>query len=349
MIKPTQKRLALLTVFILLVSVLGGLVVKPVEAANLTRTIIRPDRMAISLSTSYLILVKPATANATKVIVTFPSGYDVTGAAATTTGVPTSYNGASDTITAFPNLGTATVSGQDVTIPTTSGTLSTSNTYGVYLTTIVNPGTTGQKTFTVVTEDGSSATLDTSSAVVYIVSDNGTATDSDQIVITASVSPSFQLDLGANSDSVTTSLGSVANGTGVTATVKTNAQNGYVVFMKSANTLGLHSATTNTDIAFAGSAGSVYTLSSGTEGFVIDVDRTTNTSGAAAVDTAFDGSTTSEGGVPDTSYRRIFYGTAPVGGAGDVATIIPRVAISATTKAANDYTQTLTVAGAGNF
>jgi hypothetical protein len=345
----THKKLALTLAIFLVTLTLYPFSARNVEAASLSTLIVRPDRMAISVSTSYLIIFKVATANATKIVVSFPAGYDVTGVAATTTGVPTTYNGTS--ITNFPNLGTATVSSQDVTIPATSGTLSNSATYGVYLTTVVNPGSTGQKDFTVVSKDSGGTTLDTASAENYVVTDNGASTDADQIVVTASVSPSFTLDLSGNADSVTTALNSVASGTGVTATVTTNAQAGYAVFLKSGSSAGLHSTTTGTSIAFSGTAAddAPTTLSSGTEGVVVDVDSTTNTSGALTIADEFNGSTTSAGGTPSTTYQQIFSSNAPVGGAGDVATIIPRVAISATTKAATDYTQTFTVTGAGTF
>jgi hypothetical protein len=42
-------------------------------------------------------------------------------------------------------------------------------------------------------------------------------------------------------------------------------------------------------------------------------------------------------------------GTAPATANGDVITLIGRAAISAVTPAGNDYTDTITVVGAGNF
>lgn len=318
-----------------------------VQAANFDFVAVRPDRMAISVSSPHLILINPATTgteDTTKI--TFPSGYTVTSASATNTGVPTTYHGIS--VSTSTIAGTA-VSGQEVTVD--HGDLVVGTLYGFYINSVTNPSSIGQKSFTVTTQTSAPATIDSSTVAVYVVTDNGSGTDDDQIVVTASVSPTFTLDLNTNSDSVTTSLGSVTSGTGVTATVTTNAQNGYSVWFKSGTSSGLTSATTGTSIAFSGTAadGSDTLLSAGTEGVVVDADSTTNTSGALTIAGEFNGSSTSRGGTPSTTYQQIFSSTAPVGGVGDVATIIPRVAISATTKAATDYTQTFTVTGAGSF
>nr|MBP6994200.1 hypothetical protein [Candidatus Woesebacteria bacterium] len=256
-------------------------------------------------------------------------------------------------------------SGQNVTFAATNLTVAT--TYGFYITGgITNPGTTGQKiskisTHTDGTPDFAAYTdaIDVSRVATYIVSDNGAATDSDQIVVTAKVAPTYTLVLSAQAITLDTALATVEypggpqNGavSGVTATATTNANNGHIMWMKANSSSGLTSTTAGASIAFSGTAADATptTLSAGTEGVVVDVDLTTNTSGSLSIAAEFLGASTSAGGTPSTTFQEIASATGPVGGAGDVVTILPRVAISSTTQAADDYTNTLTVIGAGDF
>lgn len=341
------KKIAVLNILIMLVGICMPFSLAPkVEAANLTNASIRPDRMAISLTTPHLVVLTPATVGTeASVKITFDAGYDVSAAAATVTGVSAAspYHGL--TLTNLPGALTVSVASQEVTVATSDLTVGT--TYAFYLTGIVNPGTTGEKVNTIATQTSGPATIDSSRATTYIVTDNGGNTDSDQIVVTASVAPSYTLILGSNSDSVTASTGSIASGTGVSATATTNANNGHIMWIKSATTTGLDSATA-ASIPYAGTAadGSPTDLTIGTAGVVIDVNLGTNGSGSLAVAAEFDGGANG-GGRPDTTFQEIADADGPT--TGDSVTILPKVAISTTTEAADDYTGIYTVVGAGDF
>ena len=347
---------------------------RPVEAANFTNVSMRHSRMAISLVASstdpILVVIRPATASTElSVGISFASGYTVnatnTNITVSTASLPSTFHGRA--VSAVPGIGAnaSAVSGQNVTFAATDMVVGT--TYGFYITGgVTNPGTTGQKvsrisTHTDGTPDFTNYTdaIDNSRVATWIVSDNGGSTDSDQIVVTARVAPTYTLALSAQAITLDTAVGSVEypggaqNGavSGVTATATTNANNGHIMWMKANSASGLTSATTGTSIAFSGTAADATptTLSAGTEGVVVDVDLTTNTSGSLSIAAEFLGASTSAGGTPSTTFQEIADADGPVGGAGDVVTILPRVAISTTTQSADDYTNSLTVIGAGDF
>jgi hypothetical protein len=360
--------LLILTVFLL------SLFERSVEAANFSNVSMRHSRMAISLVASgtdpiLVIMRSPTTATEASVGISFASGYTVSGTPASitvsTASLPSTYHG--QAVSALPGIGAAATasSGQNVTFAATNLTVAT--TYGFYITGgITNPGTTGQKvsrisTHTDGTPDFTSYTdaIDNSRVATWIVSDNGGSTDSDQIVVTARVAPTYTLALSAQAITLDTATSSVEypggpqNGavSGVTATATTNANNGHIMWMKANSASGLTSTVAGASIAFSGTAADATptTLSAGTEGVVVDVDLTTNTSGTLSIAAEFLGASTSAGGTPSTTFQEIADADGPVGGVGDVVTILPRVAISTTTQSADDYTNTLTVIGAGDF
>ncbi len=299
----------------------------------------------------------------------FASGYTVdstnTNITVTATGIPTTYHGL--TLTAWPGIGTtaSAVSGQNVTVLSTD--LNIANTYAFFITGgITSPAATGEKVNKISAHTDSSPdftnytdAIDSTRVGVIFVDDNGGSTDSDQIVVTAKVSPSYSFALNANSITLDAALATVEypgganNGavSGVTVTVNTNANNGHVMWLKSATSSGLTSTVAGASIAFSGTAadGAPTTVVAGTEGVVVDVDETTDTPGTMTIAAEFLGASTSAGGTPSTSFQEIASATGPVGSNQHVVTILPRVAISATTQAADDYTQTFTVIGAGNF
>jgi hypothetical protein len=346
----------------------------PVEAAGFTNAVARHSRMAISLANSttdpILIIAKPASSGTDAGIgLAFSSGYTVNSTASnitvTTTGIPSTYQGLS--LTAWPGIGSAAtaVSSRNVTIASTD--LSTSNTYAFLITGgITNPSSTGSQTIKISTHTDSSPdfsnytdAIDATRVGTYFVTDNGGSTDGDQIVVTARVPPSYSFSLSANSITLDTAVatveypGGTENGavSAVTATATTNANNGHSMFIRSGSSSGLTSTTLSASIAFSGTAadGSPTTLSAGTEGVVVDINSNTNTSGSLTIDAEFNGASTSAGGTPSTSFQQIAYASGPAGTAGDKVDVVPRIATSATTQAADDYTQTFTVVGAGNF
>jgi len=331
--------------------------------------------MATSLVASstdpILVILKPITAGTeASVGIAFASGYTISGTASnitvSTSSLPSSYHGLTPVV-ALPGVGAAAsaVSGQNVTFATTNLTVGT--VYGFYITGgITSPASSGSKVNTVSTHtdgtpdfSGYTDAIDGSRIGMYFVSDFGATTDGDQIVLIAKVAPTYTLTLSAQAISLDTALatveypGGIQNGavSPVTATVTTNANNGHIMWLKANSSAGLTSALAGASIAFAGTPADATptTLIAGTEGVVVDIDNITNGSGSLSILAEFNGGSTSAGGTPSTAYQEVASAAGPVGGTGDVVTIVPRVAISATTQAADDYTNTLTVVGAGDF
>ena len=346
---------------------------RPALAVGFDNVLMRHSRMTKSHVASgtdpILVIVNPATVGTELSLgISFASNYVIGLPAAvtvSTASLPATVMGLS--ITAAPGIGSAAtaVSGQNVTFSLTD--LNIANTYGFYITGgVTSPTTVGQKlnrisTHTDATPDFSGYTdaIDNTRVAVYIV-DDATTPDEDQIVVTARVSPIYTFILANNSITLDAALatveypGAAGANSGVspaTITVTTNAGNGHAMWLKSGTASGLTSATVAQSIAFSGTAADATpsTLSAGTEGVVVDVDETTDVPGTMTIAAEFLGASTSAGGTPSTTFQEIATATGPVGGAGHVVTVIPRVAIAATTQAADDYTQTFTVIGASNF
>lgn len=316
-----------------------GVFVKPAQAANFTQAYLRADRMKASTATNVLVVFTPvATGTEAKVKVTFAAGYTV--AAGPTGNVSNLPSG----VTALPGTLTYAGSGQVVTISGVTD-LTPATSYGVNIATGITNTTAGEYENAITSTTSGDVTVDTSNVAVRIISD-------DQIVLLATVPPTFNYVLSGNTDAFTTDLasGSVVSTTGKTVTITTNADKGWIAWVKSANQ-GLVSATTGEEIETAGALGSgPSTLSAGTEGYVLDVDITTDHgtgTGAVTIDAEYLGTDTSSGGTLDAAFQPIASANGTT--AGDVITLIARAAISAVLGAADDYTDTLTVVGAGNF
>lgn len=257
----------------------------------------------------------------------------------TTTGIPAG-------TTAMPGIATADlVSGNTIRFPVTN--LTNSTTYAFIITgsgLISNPAASTTIFHTIFTRTGSdAATADTKDVAVPTISD-------DQIAVTATVAPSFTFVFGNNSQSLgTLSSGSVISGSGTGITITSNSAGGWNAWVKSTSA-GIVSANASKTIATTGTIDAApSTLSSGTEGYVLDTDLTTDAAsgGTVTIDAEYNGTTTSQGGTLSTSFQPIASSNGTANG--DVITLIPRVAISGVTPAASDYTDTLTVVGAGIF
>lgn len=197
-----------------------------------------------------------------------------------------------------------------------------------------------------------------------------TVTTDDTIVVSAVVPPNFTLALDAYTDAFTTNLDptAIVSTAGRTATISTNAPGGWIAWAKDLYS-GLHSATSSYTIAsglmnpyptqtkFVGnpffdlvpSGGGV-----GREGYVMDVTINTDATGGCTVgtDAAYGSTTGSGGGVLDnTAYEPIASctGTAPATSDGDILNLVERAVIRGGTPAGTDYTDSITVVGAGNF
>lgn len=337
-----QKGIAITNIIVmLLVMILPMLAVfvQPAQAANFTQSYIRADRMKASTATNVLVVFKPASAGTeAKVKVTFAAGYTV-GASPTvnTSNLPAG-------VIALPGTLTAAGSGQVVTISGVSD-LTAGTSYGVNIATGITNTSAGEYENTIATTTSGDVAIDSSNVAVRIISD-------DQIVLIATVPPTFTFTVSGNSDTFTSDLSSssVVSTTGKTVTIATNADKGWIAWVKSTN-VALSSATTGETIDTVGTVNAApSTLSSGSNGYVLDTNLTTDSgtgTGTVTIDPEYNGTDTSSGGTLSTSFQPIASADGTTNG--DVITLIARATISAVKGAADDYTDTLTVVGAGNF
>lgn len=313
------------------------------QAATLAEVFVRFDRMKTGEATTGTVCAKPTTASTeASVVVSFPTGYTL-GAAGTFT--------VNTTNTAWPTGGTPwlgintanNVSGQDVTFPSTDLVVNTlycfnwANSAAV----TVKSSATSPNTGTVTTRTSAPATIDSSTYSTSSISD-------DQIVVTAAVPQAFSFALSGNTDALgnLSSSAITSSPTPRTATVNTNAKNGWIVYAKDSNT-GLSSTSAAYTINST-TPGTNSTLSTNADGYNTGVTSSqTGGSGTISVATAFVGGTAGRGGGLDTSLRQLATSNGTADNA--VLTLTNNVTISATAPSAADYTDTITVIGAGLF
>lgn len=340
----TKRSSAIAATALLLLASAFFISARMAKAASLTQTFVRFDRMKISTATTGTVCAMPATvATEASVQVTFPTGYTVS----TTTGnwtVNTTNLSWPTGASAWPGIGTATTAaGQVVTFPSsdlTVGTLYCFNwTNSAALS--VKSSATASNSGSITTRDSVPATIDTASYATASIAD-------DQIVVTATVPQTFSFALSGNTDALgTLSTAAVTTSpTPRTATVNTNAKNGWYVWARDANT-GLTSAAAAYTIAST-TPGANSTLSAGTEGYNFGVTSTqTSGTGTISVPAGYVGTGAGQGGGLDTTLRTIASSNGTANNA--VLTLKNNAAINATTPGATDYTDTITVIGAGLF
>lgn len=329
--------------------------VKKAEAAALTEVSIRLDRMGASVAANtttakILVVFKPAsTATEAKIKITWPTtnAFTVNATPAnhtvTDTGIPSTYQGEALTASGITTPATA-VSGGAVTftIPdVTAGTL-----YGFYITGgITNPatGNAGTHLVTITTQTSVPADIDSTEIAVDTLS----SATGDQVTVTATVPPTFNFAIADSALALgTLSTGSIStNAMSSGIDVDTNANNGYVAFIRSeGSTATLDSASTS-DAISSTNTGSPVTCSAGSECYVVDAAVT----GTGTPTTEYDGNGTTSGGVipVQPTYDEMASATTSVNSDSIVLTVI--VAISSLNKAATDYTDIWEIVGAGNF
>lgn len=317
--------------------------VQKAQAAPLTQVLVRFDRMMISTATTGTVCANaPTTAVEADVQVIFPTGYTL-GAAGTFT-VSTTNLAWPTGAAAWPGINTATnVTGQTVTFPSSDLVVGT-----LYCFNWTNSAAVSVKA-TATSSNLGSITTRTNAPVTIDTAEYSTASiTNDQIVVSATVPQAFSFALSGNTDALgNLSTGSVTTSpTPRTATVNTNAKNGWTVWARDANT-GLTSATASSTIAST-TPGSNSTLSAGTNGYNTGVTSSqVGGSGTISVATPFVGGSVGRGGGLDTTLRAL--ATSNGTAATAVLTLTNNVAISATQAAATDYTDTITVIAAGLF
>jgi hypothetical protein len=333
----------LLVAAVLLLQGAAVIVSSNAHAASLTSAYIRPTTMKTGQTTSVRVVFRTtASAGQTSLTVNF-NGADATtwtgssgvvNATQTVAGVA----GCDASATALPGSPTAAGATSIVTVSSITA-LSVNTVYCFDLTStsaVTNP--TAGEYHPVITAGSDSTTV-----AVRIVT-------SDQVLVTATVPPTFNFVLDANSTSFTTNLStsSVVQTTGRTVTVTTNAPNGWIAWAKDTNT-GLTSASATKTIA-ATTPGTTATITTAAEGYVLSAEVTTDAAGGGTVSipTAYQGTAgNATGSGLDTTFRTIASSTGTANG--DVITLRGKASIIGSTPAATDYTDTWTVIGAGTF
>lgn len=313
------------------------------KAASLSQVYVRFDRMQTSQGTTGTVCAKPSTVSTeASVQVTFPSGYTVaTTSLATNWAVDTTNVAWPAGGTAWPGIGSAATAavGQVVTFSSTDlavGTLYCFNwtaTTGVSVSGSASTTNTG----TVTTRDSVPATIDTADYVTNSI-------NSDQITINATVPQAFSFALAGSPDNLgTLSSGSVAQSSGATATINTNAAAGYELYARD-QYAGLHSASASKTIAAANGP-----LSAGTEGYNLGVtaSQTSGSGSPAGVGTFVGGGAGTGGALSSTVLSKIGSSAGTANNA--VFTLRSSAAISGITPAASDYTDVVTVVAAALF
>ncbi|HSX43164.1 MAG TPA: hypothetical protein VLF59_03700 [Candidatus Saccharimonadales bacterium] len=351
MFKNKKSSHLLLATFLAVSALSSAILTQTVHAATLAEVMVRFDRMKASQGTTGTVCAKPTTAGTeAKVAVTFPTGFTL-GAFGTFTVNSTSTN------MAWPTGGTAwlgitapasggDISGQTVTFASSDLVVGTLYCFNWTSTSAVTEpsGTGASELGTVTTQTSAPATIDSAQYSTATITD-------DQIVVTATVPTAFSFALSANTDALgTLGTGTVSvSPTPRTATVNTNAKNGWIVWAKDANA-GLNSSSSSYTIPSncSSGAGSNSTLGAGTEGYNTGVTQTqAGGSGTITVQTPFVGGVTGKGGGLCTTFQPLAESTGSADTA--VLTVTNNAAIKGSTPAATDYTDTITVVGAGLF
>lgn len=324
------------------------------SAASLTQTMVRLDRLKFSTLTGGRVCAMTSTAATEgKVLVTFPTNnatdYSLAAAGAWTVNT----TGLDATQTPWPGIANASsVSGKTVTFPSgdlTTGTLYCFN-FAAALTTADN--NTENTVGTIQTQTGAGAAIDTGNF------SEGLAVDDTITITNAVVPPFFNFDLSGNTDAFTSNLGtaSVVSTSGRMVTVSTNAANGYIVWARDANDNGagrgsLYSATANYYLNGNAAVGSgARSLVAGTQDYGMGATITANPAGGVlSLNANYDStaSTTKVGTLDPTGFQPIASSTGTA--SSDQVTVTERAAISGQTKAGSDYSDVITVVGAGLF
>lgn len=336
------SRLAYLTLAMAIVAGNVMILNQQANAASLTTSYLRLNRMTAGQTTSARLVFKATSAGATSVTINM-NGADTTtwtgsgGLVNATQTVSSAACAADSGATALPGSITAAGAGSTVTISSVTA-LTAGTTYCVDL--------TSTSAFTV-------ATAGEYHPVITAGSDNITvavrSVSNDSVVVTAVVPPTFNFVLDSNTDNFTANLATNTVGitSGVTATVNTNAKTGWIAWAKGTNG-GLTSAAAGKTIAST-TPGTSATLTAGTEGYVMGVTAIAQGSGTGTTSAAapYNAQAGAHGSGLDTTYRQIASSTGTASNA--TVTLRERAAINSLTPAGNDYTDTITIIGAGNF
>jgi hypothetical protein len=321
------------------------------SAAVLTNTIVRLNRMKAGTDSTWRLVFKPAGSGATSVSVNFGAAW--TGASGTVSATQAASGTAGCDVSATAAPGVSVPSGSGTTVSATVTSLTGGTWYCMDFTTSNSVHTPSAGTYYPVVTVGS----DSQTTAVNVVSN-------DQISLTATVQPAFSLGIsacggGGNTDTFTGNLtaGSVVSTSGCTLSLSTNAKNGWYAWAADLNgTTGLNSTNASHQIAWS-STGSQTDLSGtlNTEGYVFAVNSTVasgtcySTCGTVSLNSFYDdtASHTSKGAGLSGSFTSF---ASSNGVANNYQMIVKeRSTINPTTPPASDYSDAITIVGAGNF
>lgn len=333
-------------------------------ASSPARVMVRLDRVQAVTPTGGSVCVRASVTTAlTSVTVVFPTtaatDYVVNTTAAnwTVTTTPTGNWPSGVTTAAMAGVSTASsVSGKTVVFPVTQtpvlGTYYCFNFSGSSTLTTGSAGLTPSIYGSVATSADTAGVQWTTNIVA-----------NDQVALGSTiVPPIFTMSFGANTDSFASStlssLSTLLHSTGVTMTTATNGAAGWVMWARSSNlgtsnkqSLKSVAATKQIQSASAvNSAAHTYVGSTEDYGFSVNIPGACTVGGTPTADPAYaSAGLTKLGVLADNtgSFFPIASNTAPSSGC--TAQLRFEVGIIATTPAANDYTDTLTVVGAGLF
>ena len=350
MLKQTPKKTRILLV--LFVMVAANLVFLPRVFATtfLTKTSVIFTNMNSGGASSLIIEFTTSSSNTGtngSIVFTGWTGSGGTGTVATSQTVSntfgsancTAITGASSNLPGSPTAAGTAGTGTIAITDATALVASTSYCYVLSSAITANPTSTGVGTAAV------TAGADAASNIAFDIISN------DQVVVTATVPPSYTLALNTNTDAFTANLatGSIGTTTGITATVNTNAKNGWYLWGIDSNT-GIRSTTQSYTIP-SKTPGSNASLSAGTEGYLTGLPAGGITQGSGvgvtSATTAYASSGSGNGSGLDATERQIASSTGTANGA--IVTVKEFAAISAITPAATDYSDTITLVGAGSF
>ncbi len=323
---------------------------------------LRLDRQSASATLSGVVCMKSTqtSGGVTKVIVAFPSTFSLTGANTTWTVDTTAANmpngastGDSFTATAWPGIvGPSFVdnTASKAAIFTSTDLTNATNTYCFHF-------TAGSSTVGTAGADKTGNVLTYNQSTGVNVENLGYATaitagaNSEQIQVTASVSATFSFALSGGATGQALPLGTLNSATPVTspyrvtATISTNATNGFLSWVKSGSG-GLNSVATGQTITYPGSYDATPSDLGSTTGVgIFGVTGTGAPTIAAEYNTGDGGN--SVGFVSNTSFDLIASKTGNQ--SGTTFTVGARAKPLGNVPAGTDYTDTLTMVASGSF
>jgi hypothetical protein len=360
LLKTKRITFATMALALLLPSLLLFVVSRHAGAATLTNTYLRPYRLKAGQTAKMRLVFRTTSSETGATAVTI----NMNGADSTTwSGTSGSVHSGSmtkDVSTCATELSVTGLPGGSLAVAGGGGS-SDGHTIAITNITALSASTTYCIDFT----DSDAVTLATAGEYHPTVTEVTGGTDSttvavrtiseDQVVVTATVAPSFNFQFNnTTADAFGTLTTAGSSTTGKTITLTTNANSGWIVWAKSLNgtTKGsLNSvAAGNYKITSSSSLGSAsHTLGSSVEDYGLAVTINTDASGGGtvALDSAYDGTSTKLGVLDSQNFRPVASANGTT--TGDIINVLERSSITGATPAANDYTDTITFIGAGNF